>query len=189
LRIISSPSPSPIKGTVVLDPFSALSLTGDIVQFVDFSIKVVDRISKVYRSSTGLTDEDLELLTSAQTLKHDAQALSHSPLLDNADATNQKSLRELTAACDELSDDLINQLNDLRVREPSRKRARILQGIRAASRKSTVHDLVSRMSRLRDTLNTHLIVMPGCVYINPPFLHVMMLTWAKHVKLGIAQVD
>lgn len=40
-----------------MDPLSALSLAGTIVQFVDFSCKLISQTRKAYKSTTGLPDD------------------------------------------------------------------------------------------------------------------------------------
>lgn len=47
----------------MLDPFTALSLAGNIVQFVDFSSKLVNEASEIYRSGSTKANDELETVT------------------------------------------------------------------------------------------------------------------------------
>jgi hypothetical protein len=43
--------------TLDMDPLSTLSLASNIVQFVDFSCRLISETRKVYNSATGLPDD------------------------------------------------------------------------------------------------------------------------------------
>ena len=47
----------------MLDPFSALSLAAETIQFVDFSSKIVLGATELYQSTTGSLTENVELST------------------------------------------------------------------------------------------------------------------------------
>ena len=48
-----------------MDPISVIGLAGNIVQFVDFTWKLIDEARSLYDSSTGASEENdlLELIT------------------------------------------------------------------------------------------------------------------------------
>ena len=50
---------------MLLDPLSALSLAGTVVQFVDFTIKVMTKGREIYNSTSGslAVNEELEIVT------------------------------------------------------------------------------------------------------------------------------
>jgi hypothetical protein len=56
---------SVIAVAMVLDPLTALSVAGTIVQFVDFSSKILSHTAEFYNSAEGAlsTNEELELVT------------------------------------------------------------------------------------------------------------------------------
>ena len=47
-----------------MDPLTALSIAGSVVQFVDFAITVVSKGNRIYRSGGGLSEKhhDLEIV-------------------------------------------------------------------------------------------------------------------------------
>jgi hypothetical protein len=50
---------------MVLDPFTVIGLAGNIVQFIDFSLKIVSKASEIRQSADGVLSEnfDLEIVT------------------------------------------------------------------------------------------------------------------------------
>lgn len=44
----------------MLDPLTALSLTGNLIQFIDFSNKLVSKSREIYRAADGTLSENLE---------------------------------------------------------------------------------------------------------------------------------
>lgn len=54
--------------TVFLDPFTALGLAGNLVQFVDFLYKLLSESKSLYASSIGASAENIILETVAKDL-------------------------------------------------------------------------------------------------------------------------
>jgi hypothetical protein len=147
---------------MVLDPFSALSLASNIIQFVDFSARLVTSVQKIYLSDSGFTDEPIELIALAHDLKGKAEFLINDVSLSQMDPVDQQSSRILTSTCNTLADKLISVLDDLKVEGPAsshRKWISFRNSVRAAARRKKIADLVSRMTLLRNALNGHLLVM------------------------------
>lgn len=44
-----------------MDPLSSLEVAGDVIQFVDFGIKLVSRFKEIYRSADGALQEKDDL--------------------------------------------------------------------------------------------------------------------------------
>lgn len=134
-----------------MDPLSALSVAANVVQFVQVGGELVSRAVKFYRSSSGLLRQHEELLTSAETLKQDTQAL-----LDGGELSG--SVERLVNSCHELAAELIAILHELKPRSGNRKWEAVRQTVRTAYRDSAINSLIERMRLLRDGLNTHLLV-------------------------------
>ena len=134
-----------------------------MVQFVDFGARIIREVHEVYNSASGFTDKHQELLISAHGLKNNADVLSSNTLWEETSSVNQQYLKSLLNACHTLADKLITVIEDLKVEASERawikKLTTLRQGVRAASRKSAINDLVKRMQLLRDTLNSRLLAM------------------------------
>jgi hypothetical protein len=137
------------------------------------------RAVELYRSSTGLLAHHKELLTSAHGLKQDAQELlegsnsSSSSHIGLGASTEDMSLQNLVALCNELADKLIGVLDDFKPKPGNnRKWEAVRQTVRSAYRDAAVNGLVGRMRQLRDALNTHLLTVLNYEFHTEFFLSV-----------------
>jgi hypothetical protein len=72
---------------MVLDPLTALSLAGNILQFIDFAAKVVSKCRGIHKSPDGVLPEDQELELVASDLARLSKRLEeeHWPKRETAD--------------------------------------------------------------------------------------------------------
>jgi hypothetical protein len=61
-----------------LDPLSALSVAASVVQFIEFSVKIVSTSQQIHESSTGALRENDEVETAAKRLQELAGNLKSS---------------------------------------------------------------------------------------------------------------
>lgn len=54
-------NPFHIKLSPEMDPLSSLGVAGNVIQFVDFGIKLVSRFNQIYRSADGALQENTQL--------------------------------------------------------------------------------------------------------------------------------
>ena len=104
----------------MLSPLDALSLAGTIIQFIDFSSKVLTHSRQLYESHTGAlsVNQELELVTS------DLYALSQklpAPETNTSLTHEEETLRKLAVACAEISTELSTKLMGLRLNSKLKK--------------------------------------------------------------------
>ena len=107
---------------MVLDPFSALGLAGNIIQFVDFGGKLLSHSAELYRSVDGALsfNKELEIITGdLRSLSANLAASSHSQSTALSGADNFPT--ELASSCKVLADELLSKLAKLRVRGTYKK--------------------------------------------------------------------
>jgi hypothetical protein len=141
---------------MVLDPLSALALAGNIIQFVDFGSTFVQRVVKLYRSASGLTEEHEEIVFLANRLKADADEICRNVIEEDP---GKPGLAILAKLCQNIADETLGMVEDLRVQPEGSKMASLRQSFRTLSKKDKVHGLVGRVGQLRDALNTQLLNM------------------------------
>lgn len=123
---------------MVVDPFTALSLAASIVQFVDFGTRTASKISELYNSASGLTQNQDEILESAQRFEKLAERLSRVSLPEENDASVIVDHASISGA--------MGQYSPRDTRQSGRKRHEIEQ-------------LVDKMKELHDFLNTYLLAL------------------------------
>lgn len=102
----------------MLDPFSAIGLASNIVQFVDFSCKLLSESKEIYKSVAGSSAGNLELKEVYGNL-HDIStklAASTSPLLAlrKRPSKEVEALRKLASSCKDVADELLSIIQELK---------------------------------------------------------------------------
>ena len=154
----------------MLDPLTAISLSGSILQFVDFGGKIVSGSYEIYRSGKGALQENLEIENITKEVNRlNVKILSFrtdyppSPHL-NALSQDDASLRELAQSCKLVADDLLDMLQQLKTR-PSSTHSRKWTSFRTAVASQTpwnkdkVLSLEKRLHRIQEHIIRRLTFM------------------------------
>jgi hypothetical protein len=115
----------------MLDPLSAVSLAGNIVDFVDFTASILSKTREL--SSHGTTKEAYnseivirDLLKLSEQLQAGAQAASVAPQTDD-----DKALEDSCGCCIGLSKTIIKRLEKLKLNEGASKPRAFLHALKA----------------------------------------------------------
>ena len=138
-----------------MDPVAAIGLTSNVVQFVDFSWRLLYDAKELYQSSTRASaDNDiLELFTKDIMLRNnDLITLSHSG--SAIDPINQ-----LTCQCKSVAFELLGVLDAIKVNAPHKKWQGFAQALRSVWKEEQIGRLVGRLEHLRDEIHFSLQIM------------------------------
>jgi hypothetical protein len=147
---------------MVLDPFSALSLAGNVLQFVDFGTRLASHMVELYQSASGITEDDAEILDLTHQFKLLAERLSVvvPEAEDEANTVvDRKSFQAFLSLCRIKATGLITLLEDLKVDRSHKLWSSVRQGFRFARKKKDIKELVEKISFLRDALNSYLLAL------------------------------
>jgi hypothetical protein len=143
---------------MALDPLSALSAAGTVVQFIDFATKLSTRaeaLSLSRRTRPGpqntlaLTIADLEALLAR---------LDEFSIPDRPHQESDEALIRLCEECRNVSTELLTMLRSLeKIGTSNRKWNSTRQAIRAAWKKKELEQLEVKLSRLRQDLSIMLL--------------------------------
>jgi hypothetical protein len=109
-----------------MEPFSALGLACNIVQFVDFSCKLFSSASDIYRSASGATQAVNDATAIARTIHDLSSRLVAQHTTTDADSSQLSRgpmsalLNQLASECRNTSTELLTALNGLRARPDSK---------------------------------------------------------------------
>lgn len=138
----------------------ALGLAGNIVQFVDFGIKLFRDGRELYTSLQGNSAEQLELEIVTQDLKCLAQQLHSSDQPDALGTEDKIELRKLATECEKLANELLGILDELKVKD---RHNRIWESFKKALRrmmeKKKIQHLEERLERFREQLGKRLVYL------------------------------
>ncbi|KAI0902000.1 hypothetical protein F4806DRAFT_22321 [Annulohypoxylon nitens] len=140
-----------------MDPFSAIGLAGNIISFLDFGYKVLSKSKDIYKSTTGTTALNNELLLETRQLQGVTEGLQMPGLVGLSD--QELELKQLAAECSTVSSDLARLINDLKARNPDSKRESLRAAFRDWKKKDKKDDLRLRLDRCRNQLNLQIVTL------------------------------
>src|SRR5438552_14497711 len=120
-----------------MDPLTAISLAGNIIQFIDVARKILSGAKQLYSSTTGATDEndELENLTKhlqqlANRCRYEGSSLPRKRG-SRLDDQSERLLKDLGQQCDKVAEELLEALNSIKVKDRGQVWKSTLQALRA----------------------------------------------------------
>ena len=170
---------------MVLDPFSALGLAGNVVQFVDFGTKLFSEAAELYHSVDGTLQvnaqleaitEDLSILSAelGSASFYEAQPLS----------ADVKNLMNLALSCEELADELLLVLTKLKVSSDHKKWKCLRQAFASAWKGKKIKAYMAKLDRFRSQMTVHLVAILRSVFSQSCpvwYLKLMLLATSSQV--------
>jgi len=139
---------------MVLDPWTALGLAGNIVQFVDFTFKLISESREILKSRDGISDRNRTLQTIATDLSHLTDDLTISASRGTTFVGEQ--LRGLAFECQDVAAELRKALQGLQTTDKTRWKS-FLIALQEVLRKDEIARMTGRLDALQRELNTHLL--------------------------------
>ena len=145
-----------------MDPFTAVSLASNVIQFVDFSCRLVSKGQQIYKSANGVLVEYLETENVAKDLNILSNNLRRSfdagPFDDPLDDAD-RSLLDLYEKCEDLAGELQIKVNKLKVSGKHRKWKSTRQALKSVSGQDGIEQIASRLAIYRDEINLNITVL------------------------------
>jgi hypothetical protein len=143
---------------MVLDPISAVSLTSAIVQFVDFSAKLISKSHEIYTSSSGVSQENVNLQAIADRLGTLAIHFNDDLSTGGGIKPASQCLSSLALSCKDVADELLQAIESLKVHSgPNRKWRTFRKALKSMWEKGRIEDLERRLNDLRSQLTIELV--------------------------------
>jgi hypothetical protein len=150
---------------MVVDPFSALGVAGNIVQFLDFGSKLVSKGKEIYTSADGSSVTNVELEFISQDLHSIADSLSpnSSPSSSQNSNLGDDEMRRLATSCKAVAEELLGVVRDLKVEEncKHRKWKSFRQALKSVWKDGDIQSLQDRIDGFRRQLTIRLITILG----------------------------
>ncbi|OAL37221.1 hypothetical protein AYO20_03397 [Fonsecaea nubica] len=144
---------------MVLDPLSAIGLAANIVQFIDFSRRLISDAKEIYHSTNGTSAENVELQDVAESLSRLSSTLI-SPLDPSqaAVAQTEAEIVKIAAASRVVGDELQAAIQSLTAGDGSRKKWRsFLQALKTLWKRDKIAKLRKRLEDARSNLSVHVL--------------------------------
>lgn len=147
-----------------MDPLTALSVAGNIIQFVDFGTKLLSQATELYKSSVGTLriNDELELVTTDLRDLVTKLKLSYYPEGKSEDSEGDVSQwTSFSRLCDEaaaLAEELIERLVKLKVKGGKNRIWRsVKQAVEAAWSEKELASMKKRLLSFREALETRIL--------------------------------
>lgn len=156
-----------------MDPLTGFSAAGTIIQFVDFSTKLLSSGIELYKSSRGSLEANEEMGLTTADLKSVVKKLrsTAAPVIQDGEAVDTlqsvdedvQSLRDFRKICNQaekIAEELIAKLEGLRVKHGGNHKLESMKAaIKTTWSKDEIKSLAQRLSILRESLDSHTISM------------------------------
>ena len=145
---------------MVLDPFSALGLAGNVVQFVDFGTKLFAGAAELYRSVDGTLQVNAQLEAITQDLSSMSAELGNASFYGAQPiSADVKHLMDLVLSCKGLADELLLVLTRLKVSNGHKKWKSISQAFASAWKGKEIEAYVGKLDKFRSQMTAHLVAI------------------------------
>ncbi|KKA23702.1 kinesin light chain 1, partial [Rasamsonia emersonii CBS 393.64] len=134
-----------------MDPLSVVGLVGNIVQFVDFTGKLISKSVFLYHSGKGVLPENIDIETATKHL-----VLLNTKLKDAATSTGSRELQRLCTSCGDVADELLAAVDKVKVKGEPGKWKSVQKALRSVWSKDDIEGLEKRLARFREELNLHI---------------------------------
>jgi len=144
-----------------MDPFTAISLAAAVVQFVDFSTKLISGAREIYTSVSGQTEENRSVESITREMTSLASKLSSAA--NSQQSEDEKSLYRLAGDCKIVADQILDLLNRIKPRDPRSMRQSAWSALKNKLHEKERAELESRLQNCRNQLGLQLnFIMRFC---------------------------
>jgi hypothetical protein len=145
----------------MLDPLTALSVAGTVVQFVDFSCKLLSHAYEIHESTSGITSVNKELERVTSNLSEQLVKLSRPLSVDGVSGcltADEARLEMLCSECGDIGRELLQKLRRLKGKGKRNAWESFSKAIQAAWNKNEIDALVQRLRNFKDALELHVMI-------------------------------
>jgi hypothetical protein len=153
-----------------MDPMTALSLAGNVVQFIEFGTRLLSTTKELYRSSTGslTVHDEIELVTTDLSI-----------LVAKLKQNRTDEPDDFQKICDEaasVATEILTKLGTMKVKKEGKYRE--LKSFRAAVKQVWSHreleKLEARLGRIQEAIKTRVLFSLGSAQPKPPFEQIFL---------------
>jgi hypothetical protein len=156
-----------------VDPLTALSVAGTIVQFVDFGTKLISRSKELYQSVDGALGVNKELEKIVEDLSKLLVKLQRPVRLKNTSSGNdldEDALESLCTACRNVANEMLKRLEGLKVNGNNGRWKCFGKALKSAWSRHELETLRRRLLAFENALRTRVLVGLRYVSSNSSFL-------------------
>ncbi|KAJ4253305.1 hypothetical protein NW762_010460 [Fusarium torreyae] len=141
-----------------MEALAVVSLTGNILQFVEFTSRLISSTHQI--SVAGSKPEHFELETIAQELRRSSRAIKSHRLSSDVeqDSKADNTLMQISKQCIDITDQLLAALNSIKKKRGAGKIKSFYQALKSEWKACEIEALQRRVDRIGGALNHHLMI-------------------------------
>lgn len=140
-----------------MDPFTAIGLASSVVQFVDFSTKLICGAREIYYSTTGTTEENASLELVVTEMKAWSSKLQYYG--PSAQSEEEKAIHSLAAECQKLSDKILELIEKTKPKNQKSKTQVVFAAMIGKLHEDDKLQLQKRLNECGNQLNMQLAAL------------------------------
>jgi len=143
-----------------MDPLTALSLAGSVIQIIQFGSQIVSKGRELRMSPTGALRENVDAEAAARNLRRMTARLQDSlhTRVERPLTEESQILHDICSDCTRIADQLIAKLVALKIPENGRQGWKSFrQGLKSVLGKNGVDEIASSLSLSRNQLEIHIL--------------------------------
>ncbi|KAK7953234.1 hypothetical protein PG988_013928 [Apiospora saccharicola] len=140
-----------------MEALAAIGLASNVIGFIEAGFKLVEKAKDIHQSGVVSTEEDASHLRVATSLEASFSKLSASK--DKSGSEQEVAIYETASECAGLAAQLCRLLDKTRVKGPLSRVKVIKATIRSTWKSKEKEDLISRLDRALNGLNTQLLIL------------------------------
>ncbi|KAG8528473.1 uncharacterized protein KY384_007391 [Bacidia gigantensis] len=147
---------------MVLEALAALSLATSVVQFVDFTSKLLSKGNKYYESPDGVLTENAELQGNVEHFKRlniDLNNSLASVAAPHALDSAERALWTVTKECEKIAKEFCSTLDKLKLVGSRTRWRSFRQALKTLCSKERIQNMLQRLRSARENLIVHLLVV------------------------------
>ena len=142
-----------------MDPFLAIGLAANIVQFVDFAGKLVAGTRAIYHSASGMPSDAVALNDLATSIREMSDDLASATSASNPGP----ALRDLATDCKQIANELLQAITKLKAKHPHSKWESFMIALKAIGKDPHIKKLAAQLYNIQSTMGLQLLRMMRCV--------------------------
>jgi hypothetical protein len=164
---------------MVLDPLSALSLAGNVVQFIDFTSSILSESRRIYQSGAESSD-NIALESVADSLRDFSTRLKLKPPNEDASLLNgpDEKVFAVLGSCEEVASELLQAVQRVKPKDGlHRKWNSFRQALATVWQKEKLLGMQSRLSFIREQITLHIVSSVRWAPTLLPILHALLIVF------------
>ncbi|CAG8958449.1 hypothetical protein HYFRA_00011126 [Hymenoscyphus fraxineus] len=137
-----------------MDPFAAIGFASNLIQFIDYSAKLVNGAREIYDSASGMTEDNRSLESIVTVMGNLSSKIV--PPTGSQDSEEDQALFRVASECKIVANQILELIAEIKPKDPKSKGQSTLAAFKGRLRQREMTELEKRLSNCRSQLELQL---------------------------------